>query len=612
MKSRQPTKNRINMHDIIATPLGALPGAVDAILRRPENLDDVEVQSIFKEASFILLRAEEALASREADAFCVLFKLFSEGLAHSAASFGKGIATFGENGALLQTLRDIFRVAVEQRAFSVQCPAVIELVQVVGSLCDGSCIKDTCGALFMEGLVYMLDDMYRRSIEEAHAGFLAQRAAATALINLVKGSKQNKQRITSWDFLADCCALSVDVFFQLQCIELLFRLSRHNKSLLPHICSRLRPQVLEDIRQLPNDSTLLTKMVELLHNINAGREDILLFPLNRADVAYTTIMENTFSYFTMNYFVVLVTSSNADNVTIPYNSIRSVTLGKDGRVVFRLDEFPTKLEALLNRAAGEDTIVLFMTVDQLALFKESRIRSWIVSALEAKKERKRNGARSGAEAEAVTTSASHNAPIGGGTKRQRSDSLQLTGGDSQVLAVFQKIMKASDENASMVLEKMKQLINSKHECRQEEVAAILKASMDDIQRMVDEGHLANDGVRDTLRGGVEESIQSIEQRIFDSQTKAAGVVEQLNVALQELKSSNTAIHEQIACIEIILQQSLEVSREEEASMCNSLKADGEESIERIEALLDRQLIGQSNPMSVISEFLRTSTEGSVL
>ncbi|RNC33572.1 hypothetical protein TcCL_Unassigned03717, partial [Trypanosoma cruzi] len=258
------------------------------------NLDDVEVQSIFKEASFILLRAEEALASREADAFCVLFKLFSEGLAHSAASFGKGIATFGENGALLQTLRDIFRVAVEQRAFPLQCPAVIELVQVVGSLCDGSCIKDTCGALFMEGLVYMLDDMYRRSIEEAHAGFLAQRAAATALINLVKGSKQNKQRITSWDFLADCCALSVDVFFQLQCIELLFRLSRHNKSLLPHICSRLRPQVLEDIRQLPNDSTLLTKMVELLHNINAGREDILLFPLSRADVAHTTIMEDTF------------------------------------------------------------------------------------------------------------------------------------------------------------------------------------------------------------------------------------------------------------------------------------------------------------------------------
>ncbi|RNF27655.1 uncharacterized protein Tco025E_00039 [Trypanosoma conorhini] len=599
------------MHDIIAAPLGALPGAVDAILRRPEELDDVEVQSIFKEASFILLRAEEALASRDPDAFCVLFKLFSEGFAHDESSFGKGIETFGENAALLQTLRDIFRVAVEQRVFSTQSLAVVELVQVVGSLCDGSAIKDVCGALFMEGLAYMLDDMYRRSVEEAHASFLAQRAAATALINLVKGSKQNKQRIGSWNFLADCCALSVDVFFQLQCIELLFRLSRHNKSLLTQICSRLRPRVLENIRQLPNDSTLLAKMVELLHDINEAREDILSFPVNRVDVAHTTIMENTLSYFTMNYFVVLVTSSNADNVTIPYRSIRSVTLGKDGRVVFRLEEFPTKLGALLSRAAGEDTIVLFMTVEQLSLFKESRIRSWIVSALESRKGRKRSSTHAANGAAAATPPASHDAPTEETAKRHRADSLQLTGGDSHVLAVFQKIIKASDDDASAVLEKMKQLISSKNESRHQEVAAILDASMKEIQRMVDEGHVATDGVRANIREDVEGSIQGIEHRLLTSQAKAAEVVEKLNLALQELKASNTAIHEQIACIEITLQQSLEVSREEEANVCKLLKTEGEENTEQIETLLDRQLMGQSDPMNVISEFLRTSAAGSV-
>ncbi|ESL05846.1 hypothetical protein TRSC58_06490 [Trypanosoma rangeli SC58] len=607
MKARQSRRNHINMHDIIAAPLGALPGAVDAILRRPEDLDDVEVQSIFKEASFIFLRAEEALASRDADAFCVLFKLFSEGFAHNENSFGKGIDTFGENGALLQTLRDIFRVAVEQRAFPVQSLAVVELVQVVGSLCDGSAIKDACGALFMEGLACMLDDIYRRSVEEAHACFLAQRAAATALINLVKGSKQNKQRISSWNFLADCCALSVDVFFQLQCIELLFRLSRYNKSLLAQISSRLRPRVLDNIRQLPNDSTLLPKMVELLHDINDEREDILSFPVNRADVAYTMIMENTSSYFTMNYFVVLVTSSNADNVTIPYRSIRSVTLGKDGRVVFRLDEFPTKLEALLSHAAGEDSIVLFMTVDQLALFKESRIRSWILSALDAKKGRKRNSTHASNGAVAASSSALHDAPTEGETKKHRADSLQLTGNDSHVLAIFQKIIKASDDDASVVLEKMKQLVNSKNEFRHQEVAAILHASMNDIQKMVDEGHVATDGARAALREGVEESIQSIEQRLLASQAKAAEAVDKLNLALQELKGSNTAIHEQIACIEIILQQSLEVSREEEANACKLLKTEGEETTERLEALLDRHLMGQSNPMNVISEFLKASS-----
>ncbi|KEG13198.1 hypothetical protein DQ04_01151050 [Trypanosoma grayi] len=612
MKSRQPVKNRINMHDIIAQPLGALAGAVDAILRRPEELDDVEVQSIFTEASFIILRAEEALAARDADAFCALFKLFSEGFAHNEASFEKGIETFGANGALLQMLRGIFHGAVNQRAFPVQSPAVVALVQAVGGLCDGANIKDTCGALFMEDIAAMLDGIYRRNGEEARSCFLAQRAAATALINLVKGSRQNKQRVSSWKFLADCCALSVDVFFQLQCIELLFRVSRHNKSLLRNLDSRLPPHIVDSIRALPNDATLLMKMIDLLHDINKEREDVLSFPLSHADVAHTSIMEQTVSYFTSNYFVVLVTSSNADNVTIPYRSIRSVTLGKDGRVIFRLNEFPTKLEALLNHAADEDTITIFMSVEQLTLFKESRIRSWIVAALDAKSGRKRNGATGGnGAADSVTPPPLNGVPSDDKPKRHRSESMQLTGSESNVVTAFEKIIKASDKNVENMLEQMKKLVSSKAESKHQETAAILHASMNDIQRLVDEGRSTTDSYRDELKEGVEGNIQSIEQRLQVSQSKVAESVEKLNQVLQDLKTSNTAIHEHLACIEIDLQQSLEVSREKEANLCKSLKTECEEDIGRLEALLDRHLMGRSNPLNVISEFLQTSTSRNI-
>ncbi|KAH9599594.1 hypothetical protein LSM04_008117 [Trypanosoma melophagium] len=610
MRSRQPKRNRINMHDIIAQPLGALPGAVDAILRRPEELDNVEVQSIFQQASFIMLRAEEGIAARDADAFCALFKLFSEGFARSEASFEKGVETFGTNQTLLQTLHSIFRAVVQQRAFPVQSLAVVELLQVVGSLCDGNSTKDACGLLFMEDLANMLNDIYLRNVEEALSNCLTQRAVATALINLVKGSKQNKQRILSWKFLEVCCALSVDVFFQLQCVELLFRLSRHNKSLLADLGSHLRPCVLNSIRHLPNDNTLLNKMIDILKDVNEGREGVLSFPLNRVDVAHTRISGQTVSYFNLHYLVVLVTSTNADNVTIPYKSIRSVTLGKDGRVVFRLDEFPTKIEALMNRGTDEDVIVLFMDPEKLNMFKESSIRSWIVAELEAKKERKRVGAIENVPREAQVTPLSENIE-GLKPKRHRSESMQLTGSETNVVNAFQNILKTSDAKADDLLEKMKELVNSKRETNKREVTTILNASLNEIQQIVDEGQVATDRSRDALKVCVEGNIQNIEQRLQTSLSKVSVVVDKLNHALQELKGSNTAIHEQMACIEITLQQSLEISREEEATTCRSLKAEGEENIGRLEVMLDRSLMGHSNPMSVISEFLQSSTSRGV-
>ncbi|ORC89584.1 uncharacterized protein TM35_000111180 [Trypanosoma theileri] len=611
MKSRQPKRNRINMHDIIAQPLGALPGAVDAILRRPEELDNVEVQSIFQQASFIMLRAEEGIAVRDAEAFCALFKLFSEGFARSEASFEKGVETFGMNQTLLQTLHGIFRAAVDQRAFPLQSHAIVELLQVVGSLCDGNSTKDACGLLFMEDLATMLNDMYLRNVEEARSNFLTQRAVATALINLVKGSKQNKQRILSWKFLEECCALSVDVFFQLQCVELLFRLSRHNKSLLADLGNRLRPRILDSIRHLPNDATLLNKMIEILKDINEDRKDVLSFPLNRVDVAHTTISGPTVSYFNLHYLVILVTSSNADNVTIPYRSIRSVTLGKDGRVVFRLDEFPTKIEALMNRGTNEDVIVLFMDPEKLNMFKESSIRSWIIAALEAKKERKRVAAPENVPREVQLAQPSENIEENAKPKRHRSESMQLTGSEANVVNAFQYVLKTSDAKTDDLLEKMKELVNSKRETKQREVTAILNASLNEIQQIVDEGQVVTDASRDALKECVEGNIQNIEQRLQTSLSKVSVVVDKLNHALQELKGSNTAIHEQMACIEITLQQSLEISREEEATACKALKAEGEENIGRLEVMLDRSLMGHSNPMSVISEFLQASSSRSV-
>lgn len=71
----------------------------------------------------------------------------------------------------------------------------------------------------------------------------------------------------------------------------------------------------------------------------------------------------------------MVTNGNADNVTVFYDDIRSVTLTKEGKVLIRLDRFPLKLDLLLNHTAGMDVITLHMSIENLKHFKNSSIRA---------------------------------------------------------------------------------------------------------------------------------------------------------------------------------------------------------------------------------------------
>nr|CCC46980.1 conserved hypothetical protein [Trypanosoma vivax Y486] len=608
----RPARNSINMHDIIAQPLGAITGAVNAILHRQVDLDDAEVESIFDEAPFLLLRAKEAMAACDADAFCALFKLLLEGFSHSEIFLIKGVETFSTQHTLLQTLSEIFTEAVTHRRFPLQSEAVGELLRVIGSLCDGS-IRNVCAALFMEGLASVLSDMYRENLEEARACFQTQRAAAASLIQLVKGSKQNKQRILSWEFLAKCCALSVDFFFQLQCVELFFRVSWHNQALLTNLGTHLHPTVIERIRQLPNDSTLITKMAEVVASINNGREDVLIFPLTSTDVASAKVTGDTVSCFTEKYFVVIVMSDNADNITIPYDTIRSVMLRKNGRVTFRLNEFPSKLELLLTRAPGEDTVSLVMDPERLDAFKASSIRSWIVATLDSRRgQRQKSGdenINSDRKSGSTALLFSRERQDTSSEKKHRAESVSLVEGNKTTDFGSRQVAPAfNEETGTDKLHESAAAGVLGNDGNINKRTAALSATMVNIQHLVDGGRCIINDHREAFRHGAEKNIQNIESCLQASQEKATLMVERLNDALQKLKDGNAAIHDQLACIEIQLQVTLEESREKEAKRYDLLRAEGEERIEQLEHMLDSQLMRRSSPLKAISRFLQTDVK----
>ncbi|KAG5502961.1 hypothetical protein JKF63_04734 [Porcisia hertigi] len=640
---RQPTKNRINMHDIVEQPLSAIPDAVDAILRRPEPLDELEVQSIFFESSYILLRAEEALSAKDSNAFCALFKLFSEGFAHSEASFEEGIRTMVQNEPLLQTMHAIFKVVVEQEALPLHSAGTVELIQVLSSLCDGAALKEKCGAVFMRGFAKVLQRVHSNA-EEARRHFHVQRGAATALINLVKGSKQNKQRLASWKFVADCCAASVDVFFQLQCVELLFRVSRQNKDVFSHLGGSFPATTIEGLRALPNDGTLLSRMTLLIEQLNEGRAQVLRYPLKEVVAAETTLTSSTNAYFTPHYVIVMVTTANADNITIPYRIIRSITLGRDGRVIVRLEEFPVKLEVLLSHTAGMDTVTFFMSHEELSTFKLSPVRQWIVEALQAQKEENRQHRRppvprspdstanptakkerapheSLSSTETTTAGAAaaalQEAPsdMDAAKKRARLESATMEAAarpsTSQCpIAALVDVVGALAEQAvtpneaQTMLLQLRRLMEARREMERGKLMDALGDAMQHIQSRVDETRGTAKENRTAWHQTMLEELLRAENLVVGAQEKAAAGVDQLNDHLKKVKASNQAINERIACMEIELQQTLEELREEELRWTNEIHIKCMREAERQEFEADQHLVNRSRPMSVLSDYMR--------
>ncbi|KAG5477630.1 hypothetical protein CUR178_05336 [Leishmania enriettii] len=640
---RQPTKNRINMHDIVEQPLSAIPDAVDAVLRRPEPLDELEVQSIFFESSYILLRAEEALSAKDGDAFCALFKIFSEGFAHSEASFEEGIRTMAQNESLLQTIHSIFKIVVEQEGLILHSGGTVELIQVISSLCDGAALKDKCGALFMRGFAKVLQRVYSNA-EEARRHFHVQRGTATALINLVKGSKQNKQRLASWKFVADCCAASVDVFFQLQCVELLFRVSRQNKDVFSHLGGSLPPATIEELRALPNDGTLLSRMTLLIEHLNEGRAQVLRYPLKEVVAAETTLTSSTNAYFTPNYVIVMVTTANADNITIPYRIIRSITLGRDGRVIVRLEEFPVKLELLLSHTTGMDTVTFYMTQEELATFKQSPVRQWIVEALQARKEEQRHqrppqaprspdstakpvGKTERAVHESFSSTvtavdggdaaAPHEASSDMNTSRKKlrlEDAATATAVVSHtnqppiaaLLHVVDALVEqaATPNEAQAMLLQLRRLMEARKEMQRGKSMDDLSDAMQHIQSRVDEARLTAKENRTAWHQAMLEELERAEGLVAGAQDKAAAGVEQLNVHLKKVKTSNQAINERIACMDVELQQTLEEHREEELRWTDEIHSKCMREAERLEFEVDQHLVDRSRPMALLFDYMR--------
>jgi hypothetical protein len=307
-----------------------------------------------------------------------------------------GLLHVAEEGTCLDLFCELTSHLLSRKAVAFRLQFDVEcLFRVIQLFCCAASLKDRLGGRLGEVLLSYMKDT------EMHADdYRVHRGCCSALISLLRGSQANKTHFgPECGVIAACLENSSDFFFQMQCVEVLYRLYKHKSSYLTdlqassaHGGAGVSLYLLRGIEELPNDSTLLLSIHQLLDNYNrdAHPDRIIAFPVLHMEVDGVEVSRATTMYFSPLLLVVLLPGSTGGYLTIPYEHVRSVKLSKDRKLELRLYLIPPKL-ALVMRVDedgddGRDKLLVSMTRVTMRELRTSVVHQWVA-------ERKRNAPR---------------------------------------------------------------------------------------------------------------------------------------------------------------------------------------------------------------------------
>lgn len=311
----------------------------------------------------------------------------------------RGLSAKAEEGTCLDLLCELVAQMLSRVNAALRLETDVEqLFEVVQAVCGDARLKDRLGGVLGRLLLdYMHDGRQHGDDYRVHRG------CASALITLLRGSSSNKNRCSAeCGRIAACIEQSADFFFQMQCIEILFRLHTHNRTVLAQ--AKMNDFLRRSITGLPNDATLLLSIQNLLDTFNAefNSARVVPFTIVRMEVDGVEVCSHTTMYFSPLLLVVILPGGTGDNFTIPFEHIRSVKLSKDHKLGLRLNVVPPKLALNMSIEDGRDTLHVFLTQSTLARLRSCNVHQWIA-------DRKRNAPRP-APAAAVVALAAAPAP----------------------------------------------------------------------------------------------------------------------------------------------------------------------------------------------------------
>jgi hypothetical protein len=365
----------VNVSDVLDQPLAALGAAINALRSRPHPLAPSEAAGIAREAPQLLRRAKEAIEVGRGHAVVpAAVALLLDGTTFSNEIEAKIVSNVGQNKKAMDALDACFAFAVEGKAVDVA--AQIDVVELLQYFTEAAETKEECGERFMVRLA--------RVFEEPQVHFALHRVLCTNLIGLVKCSKDNKLRLPSYSPVVKALLTTTDYFLQLQCTEVLYRVSRQHPLLLEKVKDELPAMLFDGIRSLPNNGDLFTRMSSLVADWNRTREPrlILDFGVSNVDAGGKKLTGATTVFFSPKILIVIIENTSADNVSIEYTTIRSLRFRPGAGLVIRLREPPAAIaDRLTIGEDGKDSITLNFVPAAVEDFKRSNIQKWISSVL---------------------------------------------------------------------------------------------------------------------------------------------------------------------------------------------------------------------------------------
>ena len=410
----------VNIGYVLDQPLAGIAQAINALRERPHPLALIEAKGVAKELPRLMHIVSDAVGTAEAaDVVPAVVALALDGLSFSPDVEELGIKSVTNNAAAMRGFVDLFDFTLVRQ--SVPVDVQIDAAELLNFFSDADATKEAMGERFMEPLAVL--------VARPQQHFALHREICSNLIALVKCSKANKLRIPCYSPVVQALVTTTDFFLQLQCVELLYRVSRQHPRLLDKVQAELPEMLFDGIRALPNSGDLFDNMCDLVIAWNRTRTPrlVLDFGVKYIDVGDERYTNGTTVLFSPKIFMLMLPNTPANNVSVEYTTIRSIKFrSSDGALCIRLREPPVPIADKLEIGSdGKDCISLKFTDGAAAEFRGSKIRQWIAEMTEAAK----NASSSSAAKSVLATTARKSYDVAAGSSDSKAR-LSATGGSS--------------------------------------------------------------------------------------------------------------------------------------------------------------------------------------
>lgn len=499
-------------------------------------------------------------------------------------------------------------------------PLSVALLQTIDMLCDHEAIK------MMVARKWVLSALSFMGDTTSCKPFDLLRACASLLVNVVR-LPECRSHLSDLSSLATCIRDNTDIYLQLQCLEIIYTVTKSNPKALTAISDVLGSRFTKLVENLPNNNKMLQQMVECLRSVSNQMCAIKVSSITCGTQGQKR--EGAIAHFGKK---LVVLDWKEPDLTIPYELVRSIKLSRTKELVLRLTSVPIAMQRFFPKdstnAPAEDSFIvsLGITDEEFRKLKDCNVQSWI------SKEMHNNTSSAALPSQApivaapiekrkLEPTAAMVPPPSPDPKRRASPQKENVAPPPRPVAPSVCVQAVPTTTASScypsslpssqhdfsremdpLMSQLREIVTQRVTVRQQEGTEILAEAARKIQKEVDSLRARNAVHFNEYATLLESEMGKIRQEQTQLKSKMARLVERLNSDVSDMNMQNTNVCEHVTSLECEFKQVLEDFKrnQEDAVMVMNKKAEAE--LTHLDGKIHEAVVS-SNPLRFVTQFL---------